>query len=134
MCAGLFFLLFLSSARVLKPEFFSSSSVPTFVNLPEETLIKIADVLEEVRSVGSWIRVNGFAIQTWIIEASFHLTYCSKFESLRVYVMFSSIKIIRTVKTACATSLVVTMDMSWIYSYWTKVIDLYLSLLITKNA
>ena len=24
-------------------------SVPTFVNLPEDTLIKIADVLEEVR-------------------------------------------------------------------------------------
>ena len=29
---------------------FFSSSVPTFVNMPEETLIKIADVLEEVRS------------------------------------------------------------------------------------
>jgi len=30
--------------------FFSFRSVPTFVNLPEETLIKIADVLEEVRN------------------------------------------------------------------------------------
>ncbi len=30
--------------------FLFSSSVPTFVNMPEETLIKIADVLEEVRS------------------------------------------------------------------------------------
>ncbi len=31
-------------------KFLFSSSVPTFVNMPEETLIKIADVLEEVRS------------------------------------------------------------------------------------
>ena len=39
--ASLIFFLFLSFSFFL-------CSVPTFVNLPEETLIKIADVLEEV--------------------------------------------------------------------------------------
>ena len=51
-------------------------SVPTFVNLPEDTLIKIADVLEEV---GKCIRISNVSIRNIVFRRKQSVKYVNSY-------------------------------------------------------
>ena len=67
---SLFTIFFLSPSAFLK-------DVPTFKDLPEDTLIKIADVLEEVNTILFWITYPTRYIVGCIVQRRM-CTICSK--------------------------------------------------------